>query len=110
MAALVNDIYASPKELIAKVQAVSVRAGDMKVTVKELPVVTVTTTLKKIEKKGARLSFDVKGKSDRALVSGARTAVTIKGAKAKRSDLKSGMACTITYRGRGTEASVVACK
>ena len=46
VAALVNDIYASPKELIAKVQAVSVRASDMKVTVKELPVVTVSTTLK----------------------------------------------------------------
>jgi hypothetical protein len=46
VAGLVRDIYASPKSLVAKVRAVSVKPDDMKVTVKELPVVTVSTTLK----------------------------------------------------------------
>jgi hypothetical protein len=109
VADLVRDIYASPKSLVEKVRAVSVKPDDMKVTVKELPIVTVSTTLKKVDKKGAVLSFDVKGKTQRARVSNARTAVTIKGATAKRSDLKAGMTCAITYQGSGTEASKVVC-
>jgi hypothetical protein len=109
VAGLVRDVYASPKSLVAKVLAVSVKPDDMKVTVKELPVVTVSTTLKKVDKKGAVLSFDVKGKVQRARISNARTAVTVKGAPAKRSDLKAGMNCSITYQGSGPEASKVTC-
>ncbi|MGE0653221.1 MAG: Bug family tripartite tricarboxylate transporter substrate binding protein [Alphaproteobacteria bacterium] len=109
VADLVRDIYASPKSLIEKVQAVSVKPDDMKVTVKELPVVTVSATLKTVEKKGAVLSFDVKGKTQRARISNARTAISIKGAKAGRSSLKAGMDCSITYQGSGTEASKVSC-
>jgi hypothetical protein len=60
---LVRDIYASPKSLVAKVRAVSVKPGDMKVTVKELPVVTVSTTLKKgrQERRGPVLRRQGKG-------------------------------------------------
>lgn len=55
------------------------------------------------------LSFDVKGKAQRARTSNARTAVTVKGTPVKRSDLKAGMNCSIIYQGSGTEASNVTC-
>lgn len=110
VAALVGDIYGAPKELVAKVQAVSVRPRDMKVTEKKIEAVTVDAVLRTVEKKGAALAIDVKGKAASVTVSGARTKVSVGGAAAKRDALKPGMACAITYLGNGTEASVISCR
>ncbi len=110
VADLVSDIYAAPKELINKVRAVSVRPLDMKVTIKQLPTLTVSVSLKKVDKKGALVIFDADGKSQRAQVSNSRTAITVAGNKANRAALKAGMKCQITYQGNNTEAQSIRCE
>jgi hypothetical protein len=54
--------------------------------------------------------FDTKGKASKTKVSGSRTSVMIGGKKAKRSKLKAGMNCVVSYKGKGTEAKSIVCK
>jgi tripartite-type tricarboxylate transporter receptor subunit TctC len=67
--------------------------------------------LTQVNRGGREIVFtDAGGKTDKSKISGSRTTVKINGKGAKRSKLKIGMACAITYKGPGTEASLVACK
>jgi len=67
--------------------------------------------LSQVNRGGREIVFtDAGGKTDKSKISGSRTTVKINGKGAKRSKLKVGMACAITYKGPGTEASLVDCK
>jgi len=110
MMALLKDMYASPPELIAALQKASQAPG--KVTIVKLPVITATGKLTRVQAKGKKLRF--KGKSTkgekvkaRLRVKGKKTKITVGGKKAKAADLKKGMTCTVTYKGR--KPSVIAC-
>lgn len=108
--ALVKDIYAAPKNLVEKMNMITVKPRDMKVTLKEVELQKVTSKLSKVQGGGRVLVFDVKGKASNTKVSGSRTAITIAGNKGKRGDLKPGMTCEIAYPGSGGEAKSIACK
>jgi hypothetical protein len=53
---------------------------------------------------------DPGGKELKTSVSGSRTRIEIAGKESKRGALKAGMACNVTFKGNGTEASLIACK
>lgn len=70
----------------------------------------VETVLSAVERDGRVIRFPNKGTSHKANVSGGRTKVTIAGKEAKRSALKAGMACAVSYASDGGEALTIACK
>jgi hypothetical protein len=60
---------------------------------------------------GRQIVFkDPGGKELKTSVSGSRTRIEIAGKESKRGALKAGMACNVTFKGNGTEASLIACK
>lgn len=71
---------------------------------------TVDITLKSVKKRGRTVQFQVGGKSHSVSLSGRRTKITIGGKRARRSKMKAGMKCAVTYRGDGDEAKAIACK
>ena len=73
---------------------------------------TIDMTISSVKKRGRRLTlgFKVGGKKQSVGVSGRRTKITVKGKRARRSKLKTGMNCALTYRGDGDEAKSIACK
>jgi ribosomal protein L36 len=71
---------------------------------------TVSSAIVEIKRKGRRFVINDKGKKATVKVSGSRTKVTMDGKKVKRSAIKTGMSCAVTYEGHNTEAASVACK
>ena len=78
----------------------------------KLPVITAKGKLTRVGGKGKKLRFagtSTKGEKVKARlnVKGKKTKITVGGKPAKASDLKKGMACTVTYKGRAP--SKIAC-
>mgnify|MGYP007062760293 CR=1 FL=1 len=71
---------------------------------------TVSTTLSKVENGGRLLHFSANGKTYKSKVSGSRGKIEVAGKESKRSALKAGMACDISYMGEGAEVTEVKCK
>ena len=69
---------------------------------------TVSVKLTGVKRSGRVITFDLKGKKTEVGISGKRTKITIDGAKARRSALKAGMSCKVTYA-PGASAKAVAC-
>jgi tripartite-type tricarboxylate transporter receptor subunit TctC len=110
MTALLKDIFSYPPDIVEALQKASQPPG--KVEIVKLPVITAKGKLTKVGGKGKKLSFagtSEKGEKVKARLSvkGKKTKITVGGKKAKASDLKSGMACTVTYKGR--TPSAIAC-
>lgn len=73
--------------------------------------ITFNSPILKIKRKGRVLTLrDKSGKEVTTRISGSRTKVYIAGKKTRRSKLKVGMKCKISYYGPGKEATSVACK
>jgi tripartite-type tricarboxylate transporter receptor subunit TctC len=91
-----------PAEIVAMMREVqNAKPSDVK----------VETALTDVQNGGREIHFkDEGGKTTKAKISGSRTRIEVAGKESKRSALKAGMACTVTYKGAGTEASLVACK
>jgi len=91
-----------PAEIVAMMREVqNAKPSDIK----------VETALTDVQNGGREIHFkDESGKTTKAKISGSRTRIEVAGKESKRSALKAGMACTVTYKGAGTEASLVACK
>lgn len=91
-----------PPEVIAMLQEVqAAKPSDIK----------VEAALTEIINNGREIAFrDAGGKESKAKISGSRTRIEVAGKQAKRGALKPGMACAVTYKGAGTEASLIACK
>jgi hypothetical protein len=71
----------------------------------------VSVTLTGTKRGGREIEFKTaSGADDKAKISGSRTAIKVGGQASKRGNLKAGMACEVTYRGPGTEATLVDCK
>jgi len=70
----------------------------------------VNITLSKIERGGRWLHFKIGNETQKSKVSGSRTQITLGGKPARRSKLKVGMNCAVTYGGNGSEAKMVVCK
>ncbi len=50
------------------------------------------------------------GKKGSVGISARSTKVTVNGKPVRRTSLKPGMTCDVTYHGNGSQASVIACK
>jgi hypothetical protein len=108
VAALVKDIWNTPKDALAMAQAVlASKKGFEK---RKTNYRTVNVTLSKTNKKGSKIYFTDKSKTVYAAISGRRSKITIAGKKAKRKNLKKGMSCAVTYEGHKTLAKTVVCK
>ena len=108
MGRLVNRIYGMPDKVVQAARTILTSTKGLSQRVAKY--YTVDAKLVKTNKKGSRIRFMEKGKEVEASVSGQRTEVMIAGQKAKRSALKAGMSCAITYEGHKTQAKSVACK
>jgi len=107
---IVKDVWNTPKDVVKMAQAVlSSKKGLQQ---RKTNYRTVQVKLNKANKKGSKIYFMDKGKKVYASVSrrSKRSKVTIGGKKAKRSALKAGMDCAVTYEGHKTEAKAIACK
>jgi len=71
--------------------------------------ITIDVKLTGVKRSGRVITYNLKGKPAETTISGRRTSVTINGVKAKRSKLKAGMSCKITYS-KGASAASVHCK
>lgn len=71
--------------------------------------VTHAGAVTKIERGGRKVWIDHDGKAVSAKISGSRTRITLAGKAAKRSAIRTGMTCRITYPGPGAEATRVDC-
>jgi hypothetical protein len=91
-----------PPEIIAMLKEVqSAKPSDIK----------VGGSLTQVLRGGRQIVFkDPGGKELKTSVSGSRTRIEIAGKESKRGALKAGMACNVTFKGNGTEASLIACK
>lgn len=70
----------------------------------------VDTVLTAVENGGRVVRFANNGAAHKANVSGSRTKVTIAGKESKRSALKAGMACAVSYASDGGDAASIDCK
>jgi iron(III) transport system substrate-binding protein len=77
---------------------------------KGLKLEVVKAKLDKVGKKGRDVTFSVKGKAQKAKVSGSRTGIEIDGVDGQRAELKPGMTCEIAYPGNNEEAVKIECK
>jgi len=71
---------------------------------------TVKVKINATKRGGRLIVFDLKGKEAKARISGRRTKVMLQGTAGKRSGIKPGMSCDVTYKGDGSEAKLVSCK
>jgi len=107
---LIARLYAKPKNLIEQAKTAALRSDRIEVTVKKLPTVKIETTIGEVKRGGRALAFKAKaGKTHQVRVSGGKTKITIGGKAGKRSALKAGMKCTITYSGNKSTAKTIAC-
>ena len=91
-----------PPEIIAMLREVqAAKPSDIK----------VDGALTQINNGGREIAFkDAGGKEMKARISGSRTTIKVAGQAVKRSKMKAGMACSVTFKGSGTEASLIDCK
>ena len=98
---LLKEMYGTPQDIIVALREASKPTQAVKVM--KFPIITVKGTLAKVNKKGSKLTVTgmAEGKSitKALLVSGRGTKITIGGKKAKRTALKKGMNCSVTYQG-----------
>ena len=106
-----HRVYATPQPTIdAAIRAIR-KTDKTKILVKKIPNIKVKAMLLAVEYGGALVRFnDAANKTVSARVSGSRTHVTVSGKKGRKSALKSGMACEITFKGHGSTASRIACE
>ena len=109
VAAMVTEVYSSSPEALQMARAIV--TSKEKLERRKENFYTVEVKLMDLKKKNRELHFMDKGKSARAVLSGGRhgTKISIGGKKAKRSKLKAGMTCKVTYEGDLTVAKTVAC-
>lgn len=108
VAALVKRIYDMPKPVVANVH--KILASRRGLSKRKANYYDVQAKILEVKRKGRRITFMEKGKKVQASVGGRSTKITIGGKKAKRSKLKAGLDCKITFEGHRTGAKTIACK
>ena len=71
---------------------------------------TVSVKVEAVKKGGREVTFMTAGKKGSVGISARSTKVTVNGKPVRRTSLKPGMTCDVTYHGNGSQASVIACK
>ena len=95
---LVAGMYAQPKSLIDAARDAKSNAARLKISKIKIAFTIDKGKIKEILKGGRTVVYSmVGGKSGKVSISGSRTKIKIKGAKAKRKTFKVGMACSFKY-------------
>ncbi|MDP2356978.1 MAG: hypothetical protein Q8M31_13080 [Beijerinckiaceae bacterium] len=105
---LLQRIFATPKHVVER--ATQLARSEVPTQQAVLTSVKVTAPLLRVEGQGASIIFNNAGVETKALVSAARTKITIAGQDAKRASLKEALTCEIDYAGPGGEVRTIACK
>lgn len=75
-----------------------------------LKMVTIKTTISKVSGKGRKVSFKAGKATHTVSVSGRHTKIQIAGKRGKRSAIRVGMTCSVTYPGNKQQAKAIICK
>jgi tripartite-type tricarboxylate transporter receptor subunit TctC len=111
IAALINDVYATPKDIVRAAAEATNRLTKTKLEKKVFPWLTVSGKVTGTKRGGRSISFKLTdGSKAKVKVSGSKTKVKVAGKKAKRKVIKKGMSCKIVYKGTGTRAKSLDCK
>ena len=105
---LLKRVFATPKHVIER--ATQLARSEVPTQQAVITSVKVTAPLLRVEGKGASIIFNNAGAETKALVSAARTKITIAGQDAKRDSLKEALICEMDYAGPGGEVRSMACK
>jgi hypothetical protein len=107
---IIGEIVGAPPKLIKTVKIYMTPKG-READKRKANFIKVTATVTAVKRKGRRLELkDKAGKKIKTKLSGSRTKVTVAGKKAKRSKIKVGMVCELTFEGSGSESKLVACQ
>lgn len=105
---LLQRVFATPKHVIER--ATQLARSEVPTQQAVITNVKVTAPLLRVEGQGASIIFNNAGAETKALVSAARTKITIAGQDAKRASLKEALTCEIEYAGPGGEVRSMSCK
>ncbi|MEK9685192.1 MAG: tripartite tricarboxylate transporter substrate-binding protein [Rhodospirillaceae bacterium] len=104
---MIEDIYQTPKDLVAKVAKAAGDDSAINVSKASIPILTHQGKITQLKRKGRRISWKGPNAKGKLRVRG-KTKITIAGEKVKSSALKVGMSCT--FKVRGVESALeVAC-
>ncbi len=103
---LVNEIYAMPKEILARAGEAATSSARTKVSKAVIPVATYMGRITRIKSGGRRVSWKGANAKGKLRVSGRRTKITVAGNKAKRKSLKVGMNCAFKVKGAQTALNI----
>jgi tripartite-type tricarboxylate transporter receptor subunit TctC len=105
--AIIDNAYRASPAIIARMRAAYKKPDKF---AKAKPKV-IKAKLLKVKKKGKAITFkDASGKKVTVKLSGRRTKITIGGKKAKRSKVKAGMTCEVSYFGNKGRAKKLRCE
>jgi hypothetical protein len=105
---LLRRVFSTPKHVIER--ATIIARSEVPTQNAVFNSVKVTAFILRVDDQGSSILFNHSGDETKALVSAARTKITIAGHEAKRTDLKPAMTCEIDYAGPGGEVRAMACK
>ncbi len=104
--ALVNEIYALPKDLLAYANKVGNSREGTEVATAVIPVETYQGSITRVRSGGRRLSWKGASASGKLRVSGSKTKIFVAGQAGKRKSLKVGMNCAFTVKGAQTALKI----
>jgi tripartite-type tricarboxylate transporter receptor subunit TctC len=107
---IIGEIVGAPPKLIETVKVYMTPKGK-EADKRKAKFIKVTATVTAVKRKGRSLELkDKGGKKIKTKLSGSRTKVMVGGKKAKRSKIKPGMVCELTFEGSGSESKMVSCR
>ncbi|MBX9757873.1 MAG: hypothetical protein K2Y29_03785 [Beijerinckiaceae bacterium] len=105
---LLKRVFSTPRHVIER--ATMIARSEVPTQKAVITSMKVTAPLLRVEGQGASIVFNNAGEETKALVSAARTKITIAGQDAKRASLQAAMTCEIEYAGPGGEVRAMTCK
>jgi hypothetical protein len=103
---LINEIYAMPKDVLARAHEAATSSARTSVAKAAIPVETYTGKITGLRNDGRRVNWAGDKAKGRLSVSGSGTKITVSGKKVKRGELKVGMNCSFKVKGAQTALNI----
>ncbi len=103
---LIDEIYAMPKDVLARAHEIATSSAGMTVAKAVIPVETYSGKITDVRNDGRRVNWAGAKAKGRLNVSGSETKITVAGKKAKRGELKVGMNCSFKVKGAQTALNI----
>jgi len=103
---LIDEIYALPKDVLARSREAATSSARTSVAKAVVPIETYMGEITALKNDGRRVSWKGPTAKGRLRVSGSGTKITVAGKKAKRKELKVGMACSFRVKGAQTALNI----